>query len=116
LPFGIGVYEPTLMMSMMSEKSIEINSLDRIRRQFVENYFKNGNDKKYPNLLFEYQNRILKSGHLEAYNHWILMKGDEDGFGKWQSANKDKWENFINWFSENKIQIDENNEFYRGQY
>lgn len=116
LPFGIGGYEPTLMMSMINEKSIDISSLYRIRKNFIETYFKNGNDKKYPNILFDYQNQILKAGHFEAYNHWILMKGDEEGFSKWQSANKDKWDNFAKWFKDNKIQIDDNHKFYSGQY
>ena len=30
LPFGVGVYEPTLMFSMLSVRSIDINSLDTI--------------------------------------------------------------------------------------
>lgn len=116
LPFGVGVYEPTLMMSMLNEKSIDINSLDRIRTSFVETYFKNGNDKKYPNILFEYQNKLLKAGHLEVYNHWILMKGDEDDFGIWHSSNTEKWDNFVKWFTDNGLVLDDSNKFYSGQY
>ncbi len=116
LPFGIGVYEPTLMMSMINEKSIDLNSLDRIRTNFVETYFKNGNDKKYPNILFDYQDKVLKAGHLEAYNHWILMKGDEDAFGKWHSSNTEKWDNFVKWFTDNGLVLDDVNKFYSGQY
>jgi hypothetical protein len=44
------------------------------------------------------------------------MKGNEDGFEEWKSANKEKWDNFITWFSDNKIQIDDTNKFYREQY
>jgi tetratricopeptide (TPR) repeat protein len=116
LPFGIGVYEPTLMMSIINEKSIDLNSLDKIRTNFVETYFKNGNDKKYPNILFDYQNKVLKAGHLEAYNHWILMKGDEDTFDKWYSKNKVKWETFIEWFTNNGLKLDKEHKFYTGQY
>lgn len=116
LPFGVGVYEPTLMMSMLNEKSIDINTLDRIRTNFVETYFKNGNDKKYPNILFEYQNKLLKAGHLEAYNHWILMKGDEDDFGIWHSSNTEKWDDFVKWFTDNGLVLDDSNKFYSGQY
>lgn len=116
LPFGIGIYEPTLMMSMINEKSIDLNSLDRIRTNFVETYFKNGNDKKYPNILFDYQNKVLKAGHLEAYNHWILMKGDEDAFGIWHSSNTEKWDDFVNWFTDNGLEVDDSHKFYSGQY
>lgn len=116
LPFGLGVYEPTLMMEMLSEKEIDINSLDRIRTGFVKNYFKNNRDKKYPIVLFDYQNRILKEGHLESYNHWILMKGDEEGFTKWQDSNTDKWDNFVTWFNANGLKMDDKNKFIRTQY
>lgn len=116
LPFGTGCYEMVLMMSVLNEKTIDLNSLDRIRKNFAEDYLKNDNNKKYPNILFEYQNQILQTGHLEAYNHWILMKGDEDGFNKWQTDNKEKWDNFTKWFSDNKIKLDDTHKFYSGQY
>ena len=116
LPFGVGVYEPTLMMSILAAKSIDINTLDNIRSNFVDNYFKNEIDKKYPNILFSYQKQVKDAGHLEAYNHWILMKGDEDGFVKWQKANKDKWDSFMKWFADNAIVINNTYKFYRMQY
>lgn len=116
LPFGIGTYEPVLMFSMSDIKSIDINSLDKIRSNFIDNYIKNGYDKNYPNILFSYQKQIKDAGHIEAYNHWILMQGDKDGFTKWQSDNKEKWDNFTKWFSGNKLKIDETNKFYSRQY
>lgn len=116
LPFGVGVYEPTLMFSMLSVKTIDINSLDNIRSTFVDNYFTNGHDKTYPNVLFSYQKQVKEAGHIEAYNHWILMKGDEEGFDKWQSANKDKWDSFVKWFGDNGLKINDANKFYSGQY
>jgi len=116
LPFGVGVYEPTLMMSMLNEKVIDINTLDRIRKIFVETYFKNGNGKKYPNLLFDYQKKVMEAGHLEAYNHWILMKGDEDRFGVWLSSNNEKWDNFVKWFKEDGLEVNDSNKFNSRQY
>ena len=113
LPFGVGVYEPTLMLSMLSVKTIDINSLDIIRTNFIDNYFSKGFDKTYPNVLFSYQKQIKDAGHIEAYNHWILMKGDEAGFGKWLSSNKEKWDNFVKWFTDNRIRINNANKFRR---
>ncbi|HMK24449.1 MAG TPA: tetratricopeptide repeat protein [Chitinophagaceae bacterium] len=116
LPFGMGCYEMVLMMSVLGDKQIDINSLDRIRDRFVDGYFKGDNSKNYPNILFDYQQKIKNAGHFEAYNHWLLMKGDEEGFAKWQKDNKIKWNDFIKWYSENKIQLDLTHKFYRGQY
>lgn len=110
------VFGQAFIMSIIGIKTIDINSLDKIRTAFVENYFKMGHIKTHPNLLFEYQDKILKLGHSEAYNHWILMKGDEDGFDKWRSANKDKWDNFVRWFNDNGLKVDEINKFYSRQY
>ncbi len=116
LPYGVGVYEQTLMFSMLSIKHIDINSLGNIRSTFIDNYFKNEHDKTYPNILFTYQKKVKEEGHIEAYNHWILMKGDETGFDKWQSENKEKWGSFIKWFGGNGLKINDSNKFYSGQY
>lgn len=116
LPYGIGVYEPTLMMALISSNGIDINSLDKIRTGFVDLYFSNGHDQTYPNALFSFQKQVKEAGHLEAYNHWILMKGDENGFTTWQNANKEMWQNFANWFGDNGMPITETNRFYSGQY
>lgn len=116
LPFGIGVYEPTLLLSMLSVDSIDIHSLNKVRSAFVDNYFNKGHDKSYPNVLFSYQKKVKKAGHMEAYNYWILMKGDEDGFAKWQTENIDKWKDFLNWFKNNGLKINESNKFHSSQY
>ena len=116
IPFGIGAYEMTLMTAVLGETIIDINSLDNIRTRFIESYFKGDNAKNYPNILFDYQRKVLNAGHLEAYNHWILMKGDENSFEKWHSENKTKWDDFVKWFSANEMQLDLTQKFYRAQY
>lgn len=115
LPFPLMVYEPVLLMSVAFEKSIDINSLDRVRTKFIDAYSEKFT-KEYPNVLFDYQKKVKDAGHFEAYNHWILMKGDEDNFNKWYEANKEKWNSFILWFTDNKIVINEWNKFHRTQY
>ena len=115
LPFGM-IYEKNLMLTITGEKQIDLNSVDRIRTRFIESYYKGDDPVKYPNVLFDYQQAMLKAGHFEAYNHWLLMKGDEDGFEAWQAPNKDKWTAFVKWFTDNKLQIDETHRFYRQQY
>ena len=116
LPFGIGVYEPTLMLSLVQEHTIDINSLDRIRTNFVDTYFKNDHASTYPNVLFDYQRQVVAAGQFEAYNHWLLMKGDEEAFGQWQSAHTAMWDSFVSWFGDHPIKVDQTHHFYRGQY
>jgi len=102
MPFGM-LYESVLGISVVGEKSIDMSSLDRIRTNFLNTYFDSnkGYNKQYPNDLFNYQKKVQDAGHLEAYNHWILMKGDEDAFGQWYDQNLDKWNAFIEWFKGN---------------
>lgn len=116
LPFGLAAYESTLMMAAIGVKSVDLSSLDDIRTKFVEFYFDRGVNADYPNVLFDYQKRLLDAGHLEAYNHWILMKGDEDTFISWKESSGEKWEDFVKWFTANPIRLSSSDKFYRGQY
>jgi len=115
VPFNLAYGLPVLM-AIGNEKVINLESLDHIRTQFLASYHQSGYDKKYPNVLYDYQDEVAKAGHLEAYNYWLLMKGDEPAFDAWRQNNKDKWDKFIIWFNANPIKLSEANCFYRGQY
>ena len=115
MPFCM-IYEPTLLMGILAVEEININTLHTIRNGFVDNYYTMGHNKTHPNVLFEYQKKVQEAGHFESYNHWILMKGDEDGFDEWIKENGDAWENFTKWFSDNGLELDVDNKFIRSQY
>ena len=116
LPFAKGFYEPTIMLSLLNEKAIDINSLSRMRKKFVDLYIQTGNYQKYPNALFDYQYKVLKAGHIESYNRWVLAEGDKGAIDEWMKTNKVNWDKFIKWFEKNQIQLDDKYKFYRGQY
>ncbi|MFT3912207.1 MAG: tetratricopeptide repeat protein [Ferruginibacter sp.] len=115
MPFG-SVYEMAMSLAVVGEKQIDINSLHSIRKKFLDEYFRDGSNKNYPNILFDYQNKIKDAGHLEAYDHWILMKGDEQVHKAWLVNNRPAWVSFFNWMKDNPIQIDATHKFYRAQY
>jgi tetratricopeptide (TPR) repeat protein len=115
LPFCM-VYETTLLVPVAFTSELDLTGLHGIRQGFIEQYYSMGHDKTHPNVLFDYQKRILDEGHMEAYDHWLLMMGDEDAFTKWQSANEDKWGAFVAWYSNEPLQLDENRKFHRTQY
>jgi tetratricopeptide (TPR) repeat protein len=112
LPF-CNLYETNMLLSVISSKAIDIDELSKIRSLFIENYFKMSGGNPKPNILFEYQKNLQKLGHLDAYNHWLLMKGDEDGFDKWHKANPERWNAFVEWFTKNPLQIDSAHKFLR---
>ncbi|NEQ49139.1 MAG: tetratricopeptide repeat protein [Leptolyngbya sp. SIO3F4] len=110
------VYEPTLLIAVAFADTIDLPNLDTIRTNFLKSYYDMGHHKTHPNVLFEYQKRVQKEGHLEAYNHWILMKGDEEAFLHWLESNQEKWDQFVTWFTDNPLEVNEKNRFYREQY
>lgn len=44
------------------------------------------------------------------------MQGSPDEFNGWYDLNKERFDSFINWFSENPMLIDEKNTFHRFDY
>ncbi len=109
--YGTMVYEMTLALSLVGEDEISLESLNRIRTKFVENYYANDKDEEFPNVLFEYQKKVQDAGQMEAYNYWILSQGNDAEFDSWMTDNEDKWDAFIDWFLPNGIQLDEDHKF-----
>jgi len=115
MPYSI-IYELTMGIATVGEKAIDLNSIDRIRQNFLKVYNEKGFDKEYPNVLFSYQNQITTANNMEAYDHWLLMKGDDAAFDTWQAANKDKWDSFIKWYAANPLKLDAEHRFHRNMY
>lgn len=116
MPFALMVYEPTLMLSIIEEKEINLESLHRIRSKFVQSYFDGNQKDDYPNILFDYQKEMRDLGYFEAYNYWLLMKGDEAAFTSWQERNQVAFEEFITWYINNPLTLDQNRRFHSSFY
>lgn len=102
--------------ALIGIKDFDINTISKIRTKFLAKYFEKGDDKVYRIPLFEYQKIIKDAGHLEAYNHWILMKGDQQDFREWYGSNKNKFDLFDIWFRENKVMLDSATTFISKYY
>jgi len=113
MPFTF-IFETKMLLALLGEQKIDIASMDRIRRNFLKLYTDDKNTHRYKNIIFAYQQELEKKGHLEAYNYWLLMKGDPEGFRNWRKDNGDKWESFIAWFRENQLKVDDKNRFHSG--
>lgn len=113
MPFALAGYELPLMLAVGQERAITLESLDRIRARFLDAYYEQGHDRTWPNALFAYQRKAQQAGHLSAYNHWVLMKGDEAAFEAWRDAHADQWRAFVDWFLENRLALDGANRFIR---
>lgn len=58
----------------------------------------------------------MDKGYFEAYNYWLLMKGDEDESDTWIGKNKEKWDEFVKWYTDNPMKINDSNKFYKDRY
>lgn len=116
LPFGMGAFEPTMLLSILGVQEINLASLDKIRTNFIRIYFEAEHHKDYPNILFSYQKRLEASGNLKAYNYWLLRMGEPDAFKEWIDENHLEFEKLSNWLSENPLELSENNFFHTSQY
>ncbi len=116
LPFNIGLYEPTMLLSISNSSKLDLEELNKIRTQFLNLYNTPENRKNYPNALFDHQLKMQEYGHLEAYNYWVLNMGDEKAFDEWKSKNEDAWTMFLEWFLANPMKVDEKSIFHRVDY
>lgn len=100
--------------------AVDVPTLDTMRRAFVAKFFDEKDDanycRRYSNALYEYQHRMAREGHLEAYNYWLLRDGDPEAFDTWYESHRDAWEDFVDWFNGNRFEIDSAQRYSRQQY
>jgi tetratricopeptide (TPR) repeat protein len=119
LPFWM-VYTGVFMVCLPSPgsaKEVTIGLVSNTRARLVSTWFdKQHHDKEYPNLLLDFHRTLEEKGILEAYNYWLLMKGNEDEFSQWRDTHPGKLEAFAAWFRDNPLQLDTSHFFVRTQY
>ncbi len=92
-----------------------IENFIKIRSQFLDKWNEDYADR-YPNMIFDYHNYLIKSDMFEAYNYWLLGNGAEAEFENWKSAHLQYYNNFIAWVAENKMLFTEENKTNRLSY
>ncbi|MDZ4746196.1 MAG: tetratricopeptide repeat protein [bacterium] len=110
------VYKSIHLQCLANESEINLSSVNRMRKSFIERYFGSGFDKSHPNILFDYQKRVLDAGHFEAYNYELLKSGNQEEYETWKAANPRKNQEFAVWTAINPLVLDEQHKFYRLQY
>ncbi len=110
------IYEIMVMDAFRKESTINEKSFMRMRTKMVNMYFKNQYDKKYPNALINYQKKIIDAGFWEEYNTFIILQSNKEKFELWLEQNKTRWDEFVDWFNVNRLNLNLGNRFYRNQY
>lgn len=116
LPFGVTVYEPLLLAGFAMAGAVDMEGMCKARQTFIEDYYKGNYSEKYPNVLFEYEKKLTELGYSDAYNHWILLQGDVEGFDNWKNAHPNEYSAFTHWFIKNPLILTDQQHFIREQY
>lgn len=82
---------------------LDMLSLVENRRAFITRMFENGQNQQFLYPIFKYQQKILEAGHWEAYNMWLLRKGNDEEYSAWLEDNEEKFKAFANWYKENNF-------------
>jgi tetratricopeptide (TPR) repeat protein len=120
IPFSVH-YETGMSLSAIplvleKKKDYGMDEISKMRSDFIEKWYDKDLPQKYPNIVLDWQKKLADKKYLDCYNHWLMMKGDEDQFDAWHSKNKDLYDEFLKWFKDNPMKVDKDNSFYRSQY
>lgn len=97
------------------EPKFTIDNLIKIRRQFLEKW-NSDYSSRYPNLIFDYHNQLIKNNMFESYIYWLLKDGANKEFQEWKSKNEFSYNNFIEWFIENPMTFSDDRKTNRYSY
>ncbi len=117
-PFSMP-FEMTMSIAMTTELEkgiIDIQSLHNIRTSFINIWYDTKKNKDFPNILFDWHKKLIDLDYFESYNYWIFMQADDSQFDNWYELNQQKFDEFVNWFSEHPLEITNKNNFHRTQY
>lgn len=110
------VYELFTMDAAQGETKINEKSIMRLRTKFVNDYFKKNYDKIFPNVLFNFQKKVMDSGMWDVYNTFIILQSNKEKFELWLEQNKTQWDEFVDWYNANSMKLNLGYRFYHNQY
>ena len=93
-PFDKAVAEILRPYANLVSSGITLDKLAMVRARFILDWF-NGPADKYPYRLFEMQRQLMRDGHFEAYNQWLLGSvANLPAFQAYTSQNKAAYDAF----------------------
>ncbi len=107
------IYETTMLLAMTDLEEVDLVGLNKIRTAFIEIYFENDSRKEDPDLLFGWHKELIEKGYFEAYNYWLLGQGNPEEIEQWLGENEYQFNEFIKWFSDHPLLVDEDHIYHR---
>ena len=83
---------------------LSISQLTDLRERTFQDLDSLGQEGYYNIGLLNYYRQVIKSGHWEAYNMFLMQKGNPDEADQWikEPGNKEKLTEFLSWFRDNR--------------
>lgn len=104
-PMIFGTTMALATTDVIGETEVNSTTLNTMRESFLQYWADNKQSETYPNVLIDFQQEIKAEGLLEAYNHWVFSQGDPVGWEFWVDAHETEFNEFVEWFTDNKLQI-----------
>lgn len=95
---------------------LTIDQLYKIRKNFIEIWYKEGWNKRFSNALFDLHKKLIKNGHFEAYNYWVFNAACKVEANNWLKNNKEKLETMGNFMVKNKFKLNKANYINRPKF
>ena len=98
------------------QDSLTIDLIYQIRKKFIELWFKENFNIKYPNPLFDLHYKMLLSGHFDTYNYWLFNTPRKQDAQQWFAKNQQKLQKFGEWMVANGLKMSKANYFNQDRY
>jgi len=100
--FEKAVYQTYQKQSSLTDRGINLQSLNMIRTRFLLDWYATY-AAKYPVRLFDYQQQLIREGLWESYNQWLFgLTENLPAFEQWTKTNAEAYTRFDN-FQKNRV-------------
>lgn len=105
-PFEKAVAQNLSDLTSFGRFGITPEMLTALRARFILNWYSNSQSKGLVFPLFEYQRRLLRQGHFDAYNQWLIgTNADAQKYTQWVQQHGEEVKGFQQYQRSNLFKI-----------
>ena len=105
-PFEKAVAQNLADLTAFARFGITPEMLTALRTRFILNWYSNSNSKSLIFPLFEYQRRLLRQGHFDAYNQWLIgTNADAQKYTQWVQQHGEEVKGFQQYQRSNLFKV-----------
>ena len=90
--------------------SLTLADINELRKNFRLEWKIMQGDATIDDPLVQYTDKIANAGMFDEYNYWLMSEGDTDEFVEWAKKHYVEFTDFINWKTENRIELEDKSE------